>query len=59
MERFLNDENVPVDPIEKRCLKPRGSLGTVMEDTLVYLLDIRIFKIQDVIDCPLELTFER
>ena len=37
-----------------RCLKPRVGLSTFMEDTLYHLLDIGIFKIQDVIDGPLE-----
>ena len=54
MKRFLKDENGDVDTIEMRCLKPRVGLSTVMEDTPDHLPDIGIFKIQDVIDGPLE-----
>ena len=37
-----------------RFLKPQVGLSTVMEDTPDHLPDIGIFKIQDVVDGPLE-----
>ena len=33
MNRFLVDENDPVDSLKARCLKPKMGSGTLLDDT--------------------------
>ena len=57
LRRFLTDENGGnVDSVEVRCLKPKVGLGTTLEDTPAHLPDISIFKLEDVIAGPLQVT---
>ena len=45
MNRFLVDENDPVDSLKARCLKPKMGSGTLLDDTPSQFLSCRFLTL--------------
>ena len=57
INRFLHDENGPVDKLRMRCLKPKYGSGNLLQDTPWHLPDdVDDFSLTDVISGPLIVT---
>ena len=53
LNRFLVDEDGPVEKLRMRWLKPKVGSGTELEDTPADLPDIEDFQLNDVIKGPI------